>query len=249
MQIKQLHKTLEDMRSTRHLMNRRGINNFFIFCPKSPIVFQNNFYQVESLFPVFYLITLLRVWWEWLSRSLNKVVFYKWETCHDCFQRSPLCFYDIAIILVIICLYILYCIYTGFLRRFRNPMLVPRISNRVPKIRENYHRVPKIRKNLALRIREIGSLQIQTEFLTFSLKKPWYIYSKVDESRFCWSKTNDIFSQLLLIANNTTLLLLYHMLFSLYCMYSCEIFCIHIFRKDWNLCRYQIRSGHNMQKP
>jgi len=61
MQIKQLHKTLEDMRSTRHLMNRRGINNFFIFCPKSPIVFQNNFYQVESLFPVFYLITLLRV--------------------------------------------------------------------------------------------------------------------------------------------------------------------------------------------
>jgi len=34
MQIKQLHKTLEDMRSTRHLMNRRGINNFFYILPK-----------------------------------------------------------------------------------------------------------------------------------------------------------------------------------------------------------------------
>jgi len=49
----------------------------------------------------------------------------------------------------------------GFLRRFRDPIRVPRISNRVPKIREN--RVP--------RIRETGSLQIHTGFLTFSLKK------------------------------------------------------------------------------
>ena len=51
----------------------------------------------------------------------------------------------------------------GFLRRFRDPNRVPRISNRVPRIRENYHRFP--------RIREIGSLQIHTGFLTFSLKK------------------------------------------------------------------------------
>jgi len=36
---------------------------------------------------------------------------------------------------------------------------------------ENYHRVPKIRKNRVRRIREIGSLHIQTGFLTFSLKK------------------------------------------------------------------------------
>ena len=43
-----------------------------------------------------------------------------------------------------------------FLRRFRDPI-------RVPRIRENYHRVP--------RIREIGSLQIHTGYLTFSLKK------------------------------------------------------------------------------
>jgi len=34
-----------------------------------------------------------------------------------------------------------------FLRRFRDPNRVPRISNRVPKVRENYHRVPKIREN------------------------------------------------------------------------------------------------------
>ena len=34
-----------------------------------------------------------------------------------------------------------------FLRRFRDPIRVPRISNRVPRIRENYHRVPKISEN------------------------------------------------------------------------------------------------------
>ena len=30
----------------------------------------------------------------------------------------------------------------GFLRRFRDPIRVTRIENRVPRIRENYHRVP-----------------------------------------------------------------------------------------------------------
>jgi len=58
-----------------------------------------------------------------------------------------------------------------FLRRFRDPIRVPRISNRVPKIREN--RAP--------RIREIGSLQIQTGFLTFSLKKPWLKFQNMDK--------------------------------------------------------------------
>jgi len=58
-----------------------------------------------------------------------------------------------------------------FLRRFRDPIWVPRISNRVPRIRENYHRVTKIRENRVPRIREIGSLQIHTGYLTFSLKK------------------------------------------------------------------------------
>ena len=33
-----------------------------------------------------------------------------------------------------------------FLRRFRDPIRVPRISNRVPRIRKNYHRVPKLRE-------------------------------------------------------------------------------------------------------
>jgi len=39
-------------------------------------------------------------------------------------------------------------------------------------MREKYHRVPKIRENRVPRIREIGSLQIRTGFLTYSLKKP-----------------------------------------------------------------------------
>jgi len=34
-----------------------------------------------------------------------------------------------------------------FLRRFRDPIRVPRIENQVPRIRENYHRVPRIREN------------------------------------------------------------------------------------------------------
>ena len=56
----------------------------------------------------------------------------------------------------------------GFLRRFRGPI-------RVPRIRENYHRVPKIRENRVPRIREIGSLQTHTGYLTFSLKKTCFI--------------------------------------------------------------------------
>ena len=55
-----------------------------------------------------------------------------------------------------------YYYYQGILRCFRDPIRVPRNSNRVPKVRENYHRVP--------RIREIGSLQVHTGYLTFSLK-------------------------------------------------------------------------------
>jgi len=75
----------------------------------------------------------------------------------------------------------------GFLRRFRDPIRVPRIENRFPRIRENYHRVPRIEnrvprirenyhrvpriENRVPRIREIGSLQVHTGYLTFSLKK------------------------------------------------------------------------------
>jgi len=50
-----------------------------------------------------------------------------------------------------------------------------RISNRVLRITENYHRIPKIRENLVPRIREIGSLHTHTRYLTFSLKKPCHI--------------------------------------------------------------------------
>jgi len=52
----------------------------------------------------------------------------------------------------------------GFLRCFKDPIWVPRIENRVPRFKENYHRVPRIREN--------GSLQDHTWHLTFSIKKP-----------------------------------------------------------------------------
>ena len=71
----------------------------------------------------------------------------------------------------------------GFFRRFRDTIRVPRISNRVPRITENYHRVPKIRENRVPRIREIGSLQIHIGYLTFSLKKTCNIYNHLDETR------------------------------------------------------------------
>jgi len=51
-----------------------------------------------------------------------------------------------------------------FLRHFRDPILVPRFENWVPRISENYHQVP--------RLREIGSLQVHTGYLTFCFKKP-----------------------------------------------------------------------------
>ena len=64
------------------------------------------------------------------------------------------------------------CLFSRFfLRRFRDLICVTRISNWVPRIRENHHRAPKIRENRVLRIREIRSLQIHTWYLTFSLKK------------------------------------------------------------------------------
>jgi len=58
-----------------------------------------------------------------------------------------------------------------FLRRFRDPILVPRIENRVPRISENCHRVLRNRENRVPRIREIGSLQVHNGYLTFSLTK------------------------------------------------------------------------------
>jgi len=57
------------------------------------------------------------------------------------------------------------CINQGFLRRFRDPIRVPRIENRVPRIRENHHRIPRTRENRVPRIREIGSLQVHSRCL------------------------------------------------------------------------------------
>jgi len=60
------------------------------------------------------------------------------------------------------------------LRRFRDPIRVPRISNRVPKIREN--RVP--------RIRGIGSLQIQYSYFRGFCAFVWFRHKQKCLLRF-----------------------------------------------------------------
>jgi len=73
---------------------------------------------------------------------------------------------------------------------FRDPIQVPRIENHVPTIRENYHRVSRIRENRVPRIREIGSLQVHTAYLTFSLKKTVYSDFYLDQALvFCKNRT------------------------------------------------------------
>jgi len=64
-----------------------------------------------------------------------------------------------------------------FLRCFRNPIRVPRIS-------ENYHRVP--------RIREIGSLHVHTGYLPFSLKKTCTFCPNVFKQKLVRKKWNGI---------------------------------------------------------
>jgi len=48
------------------------------------------------------------------------------------------------------------------------------MENRVPGIRENYHQAP--------RIKEIGSLQVHTGYLTFSSKKTVFSETAFDPS-------------------------------------------------------------------
>jgi len=71
---------------------------------------------------------------------------------------------------------IAYCVifacFQFFLRRFRDTIRVPRIENRVPRIRENYDQVPRISENQVPGVRGIGSEQVYTGYLIFSLKKP-----------------------------------------------------------------------------
>jgi len=54
----------------------------------------------------------------------------------------------------------------------KDPIRVPKIENRVPRIRENHHQVPRIYENRVFRIIEIGSLQVHIGYLTFFFKKP-----------------------------------------------------------------------------
>ena len=101
--------------------------------------------------------------------KLTKKAAINLTTLQDCRQwrdsgvRSP-----ISCLAPVCCAYIQYC--RCFLRCFRDAIRVPRISNRVPRIRENYHRVP--------RIREIGSRHVHTGYLTFSLKKLNIVFKK-----------------------------------------------------------------------
>jgi len=71
-------------------------------------------------------------------------------------------------------------------------------QQRVPRIKENYHWVLRIKENYhwvagikenyhrVPRIREIGSLQVHTRYLTFSLKKtvfniePWNLLQNIE---------------------------------------------------------------------
>jgi len=78
-----------------------------------------------------------------------------------------------------------------FLRCLRDPHRVPRISNWVSRIRENCNWVPKIRENRVPRIREIGSLQIHTRFLTFSLKKTVWCVLLLEKAdcKILWKST------------------------------------------------------------
>jgi len=73
-----------------------------------------------------------------------------------------------------------------FLRCFRDPIQVPRIDNRVPRIRENHHRVHRIKENRVPRIREIGSLQVHIGHLTFSLKKNLVLCNEQMLAFFTW---------------------------------------------------------------
>jgi len=141
--------------------------------------------------------TVFLLCWKWVSR-LTKIWLRIRATDFLTYQRKILTFWPINFLLLQFVtrnakhqsdkLKIFFLLkwnkYQGFfLRRFRDPIRVPRISNRVRRIRKSYHRVPKIRKNRVPRIREIGSLQIQTGFLTFSLKKPANIKSVKDPTK------------------------------------------------------------------
>ena len=82
----------------------------------------------------------------------------------------------------------------GFLRCFRDPIRVPRIENRVTRNGENYHQVLRIRENRVPRIRQIGSLQVRTGYLTFSFKKNLRTSITALFERICWICWKSVFT-------------------------------------------------------
>jgi len=89
----------------------------------------------------------LRTWYSELPETRSSFFgFKKWITQSETFRRGSQPF-------ILQFVEVFFTLRDVFLGRFRGPIRVPRISNQVP------------------RISEIGSLQIHTGYLTFSLKK------------------------------------------------------------------------------
>ena len=115
-----------------------------------------------------------------ISHFLYFLVFF---VCCVCFLSWVTdCFFVFEIVLYV----------RVFLRRFRDPIRVPIIENRVPRFRDNYHRVPRIRENRVPRIREIGSQVVHTGYLTFSLKQTLLYVHFGQIQYFFFSFPNDL---------------------------------------------------------
>ena len=85
-----------------------------------------------------------------------------------------------------------YWVKAVFLRRFRDPIRVPRIENRVSRIRKSYHWALRIRENRVLGIREIGytgSNRAPNIVLKKNLVKVLPYYSIVSRTKW-YSKLN-----------------------------------------------------------
>jgi len=93
-------------------------------------------------------------------------LFTSFTNIYRCHSPRPLYYY---------CLFRPHIYGQGFLRCFKDPNQGPRIENRVPRIREKYHRIPRIRENRVSRISCWKRNRFPTDpyrvaYLTFSSK-------------------------------------------------------------------------------